>query len=420
MYSIYKLSNGLRIVTEKMEYLESVSIGVMVQNGSRNETLQNNGISHFIEHMFFKGTEKRDSKKIITDIENLGGQINAFTSKEATCFYVKTLSEHINSTIDVLSDIIINSKFSEEEIEKEKKVINEEIKMSSDQPEDVLDDTFAKAAFGSTSLSFPILGTKETVNSFKRQDIIEFINEKYTPYNAVISVCGNFDEKELIKVITEYFGKWTGKEYIPKYEKVELENESISAKKDIEQLQISLGLNGIKYGDEKLLPSMALLNNIFGGGASSILFQKIREEMGFCYSIGSYLQPYQGIGVFNIYAFVNKKYSKEALSSIVSEVDKLSKKGISDELMNINKEKIKANYVLGLESTTARMFKNAKTYLFLNKVRTQEDVIDSINKINQTSINDALSCCFKKGVINAAYLSNDDDKRIYDQIVFKK
>ena len=208
MYNTYTLKNGLRIVTEKIEHLNSISVGVMVQNGSRNESLEVNGISHFIEHMFFKGTDKRTSKGIMEEIENVGGQINAFTSKEATCYYIKALNTHLDLSLDVLSDIILNAKFDPEEIEKEKGVVIEEINMGDDSPEDVLDDIHSKASFGEGPLGYPILGTIPLVKSFTREKILNFISEKYTPYNSVISVCGNFDDKELEDLINEYFGSW--------------------------------------------------------------------------------------------------------------------------------------------------------------------------------------------------------------------
>ena len=206
MYNTYTLKNGLRVITEKINHLNSISVGVMVQNGSRNEDANLNGISHFIEHMFFKGTDRRNSKKIVEDIENVGGQINAFTSKESTCYYVKTLNTHLDVSLDVLSDMMLHSKFDEEEIEKEKGVVIEEINMSQDSPEDVLDDTHSRACFGDNPLGRPILGTIPLVKSFTREKILNFIKEKYTPYNSVISVCGNFDTKELEELLEKYFG----------------------------------------------------------------------------------------------------------------------------------------------------------------------------------------------------------------------
>ena len=419
MYNTYTLKNGLRIVTEKIEHLNSISVGVMVQNGSRNESLEVNGISHFIEHMFFKGTDKRTSKGIMEEIENVGGQINAFTSKEATCYYIKALNTHLDLSLDVLSDIILNAKFDPEEIEKEKGVVIEEINMGDDSPEDVLDDIHSKASFGEGPLGYPILGTIPLVKSFTREKILNFISEKYTPYNSVISVCGNFDDKELEDLINEYFGSWESKnEYKPEYNETIIQVDSAYAKKEIEQLHISLGLEGLPYGDENNY-ALVLLNNVFGSGASSILFQKVREELGLCYAITSYLQPFQGIGTLNIYAGLNRNYGEKALEVIDKEIALFSKNGITDKQLEINKEKIKANYILGLESTSSRMFANAKTYLFRNKIKTQEEVIKKIDNINKDNIQYVLDKCFKKGVLNTAYVGQDVEYEKLDAIILK-
>ncbi|GAA0078066.1 pitrilysin family protein [Clostridium sp. CTA-5] len=419
MYNIYTLDNGLRVITENIEHLNSVSVGVMIQNGSRNESEELNGISHFIEHMFFKGTQKRTAKQIVEEVENVGGQINAFTSKEATCYYIKALNTHLDLSLDILSDMILNAKFDSEEIEKEKGVITEEINMSQDSPEDVLDDEHSKVSFGSDSLSYPILGTIPKIKSFNREKIVKFISEKYTPYNSVISVCGKFDEDELKKLIEEYFGKWKSeKSYIPVYTSPIIQSNSGFTNKEIEQLHISLGLKGLPYGDIDNY-SLVLLNNVLGGGASSILFQKVREELGLCYTVYSYLQPFQGTGMLNIYTGLSKNYAQKALEVIDREVVKFSKTGITKRQLEINKEKIKATYILGLESTSSRMFANAKNYLFRNKVFTQEEVIKKIDNINNENIQNVLDRCFKPGILNASYVGQDIDSDSLNSVIFK-
>ena len=419
MYNTYTLKNGLRVITEKIDHLNSISVGVMVQNGSRNEIEELNGISHFIEHMFFKGTNKRNAKQIVEDIENVGGQINAFTSKEGTCYYVKALNTHLDVSLDVISDMLLNSKFDEEEIEKEKGVVIEEINMSQDSPEDVLDDTHSKACFGDDPLGRPILGTISHVKSFTRKKILNFIKEKYTPYNSVVSICGNFDAKELEELLEKYFGNWHSDDnYLPIYNDVEIEINSGYANKEIEQLHISLGLKGLPYGDENNY-SLVLLNNLLGNGASSMLFQKVREELGLCYSIGSYLQPFQGIGTLNIYAGLNKNFAEKALDAIDKELKEFSKIEISKEQLAINKENIKATYILGLESTSSRMFANAKTYLFRNIVRTQEEVLEKIDKIDESSIKYILDTCFKNGVLNVAYVGQDVQYEKLNSIILR-
>ncbi|MEN8075557.1 pitrilysin family protein [Clostridioides difficile] len=404
MFNLYTLDNGLRVVTEYIEHVNSISVGVMVQNGSRNESKDVNGISHFIEHMFFKGTDKRTAKEIVQQIENIGGQINAYTSKETTCYYIKALNTHVDLCLDVLSDMLLNSKFDEEEIEKEQGVVIEEINMSQDNPEDVLDEIHSEAIFGDDSLAYPILGTPDRIKSFNRKKIKDYIRTHYTPYNSVLSICGKFDEKEVRKLIEEYFGEWSKNDiYNPKYETITLKHDSKYTEKQIEQVHINLGLNGLPYADDKAY-SLVLLNNIFGGGASSVLFQKVREELGLCYSIYSYIQPYLGVGTLNIYTGLSNKYSDKAISVINKHLYEFASKGISDELLEINKEKIKASYILGLESTSSRMFANAKCFLLQNKIKTQEDVINRINQIDKNDINYVLERCFKPGIISTAFV----------------
>ncbi|MDD6794166.1 MAG: pitrilysin family protein [Clostridiaceae bacterium] len=417
MYNLYTLKNGLRVVTEKNDSVKSISVGVMVQNGSRNESFENNGISHFIEHMFFKGTDKRTPKEIAASVENLGGQINAFTSKEATCYYVKNLYTHLELSLEILSDILLHSKFAEEDIEREKSVVVEEINMSADNPEDALDDLHSEIAFGKDSLARPILGTIDKVNSFTRKDIKEFIKNKYIPYNSVISVCGNFDEKELKKLIEKYFGNWESDfAYVPKYKETFVHSGSNYLNKDIEQLHISLGLKGLPYGDERSY-ALVLLSNIFGGGASSILFQKVREELGLCYTVYCYPQPFQGVGMFNIYAGLGKNYGEKALKAIIEEIKNFSTYKITKEELEKNKEKLKATYILGLESTSSRMFSNAKSILFRNRINTQDDVINKIDKISNEDIDFVLKECFGNGIINASYVGNNVDYNKLDNVI---
>lgn len=404
MFNLYTLDNGLRVVTEYIEHVNSISVGVMVQNGSRNEDKEVNGISHFIEHMFFKGTDKRTAKEIVQQIENVGGQINAYTSKETTCYYIKALNTQVELCLDVLSDMLLHSKFDSEEIEKEKGVVIEEINMSEDSPEDVLDDIHSKAIFGNNTLADPILGTIDRIKSFNRDKIKKYIKTHYTPYNSVISVCGKFNDKELRALIENYFVEWSKDDiYDPKYDCPKLHHESRYSDKQIEQLHINLGLKGLPYADDKAY-SLVLLNNVLGGGASSILFQKVREELGLCYNIYSYGQPFLGVGTINIYTGLSKQYADKALSVINRELKAFAKNGISDEKLSINKEKIKASYILGLESTSSRMFANAKSMLLQNRVKTQEDVINKINKISQDDINYVLEKCFKPGIISTAYV----------------
>lgn len=409
MYKVYRLNNGLRVITEYIDYVNSVSVGLWVENGSRNETPLNNGISHFIEHMFFKGTHKRSAKDIAESIENVGGQINAFTGKEATCFYIKTLSSHLDLSLDILSDMLFNSKFESEDIDKEKGVVIEEISMNEDSPEDVLADLHCKSVWGEDPISLPILGNAKNVKSFSRNHLLEYIEEYYIPENSVISICGKFDVNNINKIVEEYFGQWSSnKKRITNYSTPAILTNHLYKQKAIEQLHICLGLQGIPLGNDDVY-TLLLLNNIFGGGVSSILFQNIREERGLCYTIYSYASSYNNTGSLNIYTSLNPSCAYDAVNYINEEIYNYYKQGISLEKLKIAKEQIKGSYILGLESTSSRMFSNGKAMLFLNKINTPEEVMKKIDNIDGDSVNKILEKCFKPGILNSAFVGSNID-----------
>lgn len=407
MYNLFTLNNGLKVVVENIEHFNSVSVGLWVENGSRNENSINNGVSHFIEHMLFKGTTNRNSKEIAEDIENVGGQINAFTGKEATCYYIKTLDTHLELGLELLSDMLFNSLFNEEDIEKEKGVIIEEINMSEDSAEDVLMDLHAEAVWGKDGLSLPILGTENTVKSFNKEMIVLYLKSYYIPENCVISICGKIDMKNIEKIVEKYFGNWQyDNKSITMYSTPEVLNNNYFRRKDIEQLHINLGMPGLKIGDDDLY-TLILLSNMLGGGAASILFQKIREELGICYSIYLYMSSHVNNGLVNVYAGLNPKYIKEAIDVILNEVNKFSKENITNEKLQKSKEQLKGNYILGLESTSSRMFSNGKSVLFLNKINTPSDVIKKIDKIDMESVERVKELTFRKGIQNTSFVGKD-------------
>lgn len=417
MYNLFKLDNGLRVVVENIDYVNSVSVGLWVENGSRNEDRANNGISHFIEHMFFKGTKNRTALQIAECIEDVGGQINAFTGKEATCFYIKALDSYLELSLDVISDMLFNSKFLSEDIEKEKSVIVEEINMSEDSPEDVLSDLHSTAIWGEDPISLPILGTEDTVKSFTREQILKYISSYYIPENSVISIAGKFDTKNIEKLVEKYFGNWNStNKKVTKYSNPEILNKNLFKKKSIEQLHISLGIPGIETGNEDLY-SLLLLSNVFGGGASSMLFQKIREEKGLCYSIYSYISAFMNTGVVNIYTSLNPKYAADALNMIKEQINKFVQSGISDDKLVKAKEQLKGSYILGLESTSSRMFNNGKSVLFLNRIKTPTDLIEKINNIDKNKLNEVMQKTFAKGIINSSFVGENVDMDVLSNIL---
>ena len=409
MYSLFELPNGLKVVLEKNDYVNSISVGLWVENGSRNENVENNGISHFIEHMLFKGTENRTSKEISESIEEVGGQLNAFTGKEATCFYIKVLDSHIDLALDVLADMLFNSKFTDEDIEKEKGVIEEEINMSEDSPEDVLSDLQSKVIWGEDPISLPILGTHHTVRSFNRAQLIKYLSTYYIPENSVISICGNIDISTIESKILKYFGKWKSKnKIITSYSSPKIQNNHLYKRKKIEQIHIGMGLYGIETGNDDIYP-LLVISNILGGGASSILFQKVREELGLCYSIYCYTASYKNTGVVSIYTSMNVNSAYEAVASIRNEIEKFISKGITEDKLNKTKEQLKGNYLLGLESTSSRMFANGKSVLFLNKINKPKEIIKKIDNININDIERVMKKTFYAGIQNSAYVGDIDD-----------
>lgn len=407
MYEMITLKNGLRVVLEHIDYVNSISIGVWIENGSRNENLYNNGISHFIEHMLFKGTHNRSSKDIVEVIEDVGGQINAFTSKEVTCFYTKALNTHLELCLDVLSDMILNSKFEEEDIEKERKVIFEEIKMSEDSPEDLLSDIHNTAIWGEDPIAMPILGTYSSLENLNRETILEYLKKYYVPENAVISICGNFKKDTIYNILEKYFGEWSsslGKKI--NYTTPKILNKRLFKEKDIEQTHFSLGIEGLPMGHEDMY-SLALLTNMFGGGASSKLFQKIRENLSLCYTIYGYTSSLINTGVITIYTALSSEYVREAYTEIEKELYSFSRESLSEDKLIKAKEQLKGNYILALESTTSRMFSNGKSCLILNKLKTPEDILNKIESINMESIERVMDNTFRKGISNAAFLSKN-------------
>jgi len=409
MYNLFKLDNGLRVVVEHIEYVNSVSVGLWVENGSRNENIINSGISHFIEHMLFKGTTSRTAKQIAEVIEDVGGQINAFTGREATCFYIKALDTHLELSLDVISDMLFNSNFLEDDIEKEKGVVLEEINMSEDSPEDVLADLHTKAIWSTDSISLPILGNMDTVKSFSREIIVDYIDSYYIPENSVISISGKFDIENIESLVQKYFGKWhTKNKKITLYSSPEISNHHYYRKKDIEQFHISLGIPGLELGDDDIY-TLILLSNILGGGASSILFQKIREELGVCYSIYCYISAFKNTGIVSIYAGLNPMQAEVAINAIKEEVSEFARIGISDEKLSKAKEQLKGSYILGLESTSSRMFSNGKSVLFQDKINTPKNVLRKISEIDMARVNSVMEKTFKKGIINSAYVGKEKE-----------
>lgn len=388
------LDNGLRIVCEKIPYLRSVSMGIWVGTGSRNEDSTNNGISHFIEHMMFKGTASKSAKEIAESIDNIGGQINAFTGKECTCYYTKTLDTHLDISMDVLTDMVFNSKFSEKDIDTERKVILEEIGMYEDSPEELVHDILSESVWSGNPLGYPILGTQKSLSEIDRDMIVSYVSDYYTPCNSVVSIAGNYNDDDLDKLIHQYLSRWpSNKNLKPVYGSTGFITGETIKEKDTEQVHICLGFEGIEHGNDQLYTLLAI-NNIFGGGMSSRLFQKVREEKGLVYSIYSYPSSYKNAGLFTIYAGMNPEHIDKVINIIAEEVRLLKNKGITKEDLQKSKEQLKGNYILGLESTSSRMNSNGKSELLLEYINSPEEILDKVDKIDMDSVNKVIEEIF--------------------------
>jgi len=416
MINKYTLDNGMRIVAEKIDYVKSASIGIWVKVGSNNEDDDTNGLSHFIEHMLFKGTENRKANKIAEDIDNIGGQINAFTSKECTCFYVKVLDENINDAVDILSDMFFNSLFQQEEIEKEISVVIEEIKMYEDSPEDVVHDKITEIIFDNTPMAYSILGTEKNLRTFNTKKVIDYMKKNYSPYNTVIAIAGNFDEEDFVDLIKNKFEHWQN-ENTPLSDVDGLyERKIVGVNKDLEQLHLCIGNKTIGRHDPNYYP-LLVLNNIFGGTMSSRVFQEVREKRGLVYSIYSFVSNYTNSGIFSIYAGMSYDQIEEALRTIFNEMTSMKNGNITMEEFKRAKQQIKGNYILGLESTSSRMSSIGRRELIYDEVVYPEDIINSINDVKFEDVLKMTSDLFDINKLSITYTGNlNKYKNIGDEI----
>lgn len=384
--------NGVRVVIENISTVRSVALGVWIKTGSYNETPELNGVSHFLEHMFFKGTKTRNAKEIAESFDSIGGQVNAFTSKEYTCYYAKVLDTHADYALEVLGDMFFNSTFDEGELEKEKNVVLEEIKMYDDTPDDLVHDLLSKVMYENHPLGYPILGTEDTLKSFNGATLRQYMKDFYTPDQVVISIAGNIDES-FIQRVEDLFGTYEGKKKEISFGIPTIHNGQISRKKETEQAHLCVGYRGLELGHSDLYPLIAL-NNILGGSMSSRLFQDVREQRGLAYSVFSYHSAYQDSGTVAIYAGTGKSQVNQLFETIQETLNILKAEGITEKELNNCKEQLKGNLMLGLESTNSRMSRNGKNELMLGKHRSLDEVIQLIDEVTIDKVNDIAKFVF--------------------------
>lgn len=386
MIEQFTLPNGLRVLCEQLPHLRSVSMGVWVKAGSILEREHENGLSHLIEHMAFKGTGRRSAKQIAQEMDAVGGYLNAATSKLCTCYYAKVIDENLPLAADILSDIVRFPAIDPKELDKERNVVLEEISMTDDSPEDVAYDLIASAMFGRQPLGQTILGPRELIASYTREDILAFRARHYSPMNTCVAIAGNFDLNQVKDLIAQRFGDWTGGagEIFP-VNAVNQRPQTLTADKDTEQAHICLGYRGKPLGDADAYP-MAVFNSILGGGISSRLFQRIREESAMAYSVYSAPSAYPHCGDFTIYAAVSPRNVKTVLAQIDEETSLLVREGATQEEFDMAKAQLKGGFILGQESAYNRMNSMGSNMALMNRVITTDETIRRIEAVTPEDV----------------------------------
>ena len=359
------LTNGIRVVVKGMEGLLSVTMGIIVGTGAAYETDQEDGISHFIEHMQFKGTTSRSAFEISDAFDALGAQVNAFTGKDMTCYYAKATSDHAGEAFALLADLFLNSTFPEEEMAREKGVVIEEINMDEDTPDDLCLDLLARAAYGKENYGRNILGPAENVKGFTREDIFAYKNERYCPQNIVISFAGNISVDEAEALAVRYFGEMECKNFSERKKSVLWQGNNLFRKKPIEQAHFALAFPTVDRAHQDLA-AVQVMNAVFGGGMSSRLFKRVREELGLAYSVGSYTTHYQEMGSLTVYAGVNPQKAEEAAEAVKEVINAFVKDGMTQEEFRRGKEQLRASTIYSQESTSSQMLLYGKYMLYEN------------------------------------------------------
>jgi len=380
MFKKIILDNSIPVVIETSTDVRSVCIGIWVKAGARHEAIEKNGISHFLEHMFFKGTSRLTSKDIAMEIDSIGGELNAFTSCENTAFYIKVLDEYLDKAMGLLTDIFLNSTFPESEIEKEKGVITEEINMIEDTPSDYIHELFSKSIWGDAGPGLSVLGKKDVVKSFKRDDMLHHIKRFYGANNIIIACSGNLDVNDMHEHLNSGLGSLQRISPVKAHSLPKFRGELNIVAKELSETHICIGLEGIPYvSDDRY--SMSLLNTILGSGFSSRLFQEVREKRGLAYSIYSFNQPYSDTALWGVYAGTDKKHVRQVVDIIASEIRSLSDSISYDELLRA-KNQLKGSLILALESTSTKMNNLAKQEIYYGRYFSPEEIIKAVDAVS--------------------------------------
>jgi predicted Zn-dependent peptidase len=406
------LANGVHIITEHMPHVRSVSLGIWIRTGSRRESPEENGLSHFLEHMVFKGTRNRSAEEIARSVDSIGGGLDAFTAKEMVSFNTKVLDQHLPLAFDVLSDLVLNPLFREEDIEKEKGVILEELKMETDNPEYLLHEIFSSNFWKDHTLGKPILGTKDTVKSFRRDLLYDYYSRIYSPANILITAAGHLEHDNIVELTEKYFGKLPVKEILPPepspipHARLVFRN-----KASLEQVHLYMGVPAHAYPHKSRYASY-VLSTVLGGGMSSRLFQNIREKQGLAYSVYSDLSMYRDAGCLAIYAGTSMESVRKVIDSIVHEFRELKENIVPAEELRRAKDHLKGSFMLGLESTSSRMGNLARQELYLERFYTLDEMLESIETVTAEEVQRLAREFFNAKNITLAMLGNIGDFKV--------
>lgn len=380
MYQKTTLDNGLRILSESIPYMSSVSIGFFVGTGSRSETLPEQGVSHFIEHLMFKGTVKRSARDIAEEVDDVGGQLNAATDRENTCYYIKVLPEHLGLGLDILSDMLLHSKFAESDVEKERQVVLEEISLYEDSPDELIHDLHMNSLWPGHALGRNILGTRDSIGAMSREMILDYTRRHYMPDNIVVAAAGNLTHDQLVTQVRRFWDNVRGAA------KVSADSTPLFAsgrhlqEKEIEQIHICLGTPGVAHDDPRFYASH-VLNTILGGGVSSRLFQHIREERGLAYSVCSYPSSFRDTGLFTIYTGVSPENCREVMDIIGSIIGDIRSNGVRPEELKRAKEQLKAGLLFSLESSSSRMSRLGRAEISSREYLSPEQLVAKVDAV---------------------------------------
>lgn len=379
------LPNGIKIVSEPLPYVQSFSLGFWFNVGSRDENAKNNGITHFIEHMLFKGTAKRSPAKIASDIESYGGYLNAFTSKEHTCYYGRGLSRYLEKTFDVLADMIQYPAFKEKEIKKEAGVVVDELYDIEDNAEELIFDKFEESLFSGNSLGMPIIGTEKNIRGFHHSGLLEFIENNYGLNNLTIAASGAIEHSELVRLTEKYIVKDLGKKKNKRRTVKEGKKQDLLITKEIQQVHAIIGSSTFGFNDKNRV-TVNVLSHILGEGSSSRLFQTVREKNGICYQLNSFLNSFFDASAFGVYFSTNEKLFDRSVELIEREFKKIREKYVSEKEIKKAKEYLKGSMIIGLEGLTNRMFRMAQSEIYFERIETIEESIKDIDSVTADQI----------------------------------